>query len=294
MKMTQRVPLTWSDFSALRWSGIEKPASRIGKLKLQQYAEKHGFACPKVLGRFDSASKIKLDSVNADAFVLKAEGLWSSEGVYVLHKIMGLHLFYDVKSQRVVSEEQIVQSALELEAKRNKKINFFIEQRVVDEEAKNIIPLDYKLFTFYDRVEFILQVDRNYTPARFCFFDGQFNVIKDDRVQASSHAQQPAAIPRVPECADQMLRLATDLTKKLKATFISVDCYATPDGAVLGELTHTPGGPWFQRMYYFSDSFELELGRYWRLAYQKLQQDIPLLTVPHEVKLKGKVCRVIY
>ena len=292
--MTQRVPLTWSDFSALRWSGIEKPASRMGKLKLQQYAEKHGFACPNVLGRFDSAAAIKLDSVKADAFVLKAEGLWSSEGVYVLHKIIGLNLFYEIKSQRVLSEKQIIQAALELEARFNKKIMFFIEQRVFDEDSEKIIPLDYKLFTFYDRVEFILQVDRNYTPPRFCFFDGQFNVINDDRVQVSSYAQQPAATPRVPKCAEHMLRLAANLTKKLKATFISVDCYATPDGAVLGELTHTPGGPWFQRMYYFSDSFELELGRYWRLAYQTLQQDIPLLTVPHEVKLKGKVCRVIY
>ena len=156
--------------------------------------------------------------------------------------------------------------------------SFFIERRAYDEDSANRIPLDYKLFTFYGVVKFILQVDRNVSPPALSFFDGEFQSITDGRVFIPPSLKQIAGKPRVPKCAHQLIQLAQQVSLKLKATFVSVDCYASTDGAVLGELTHTPGGPWYQSMYAFSAEFDLELGRAWRAAFNALNLNIPDLT----------------
>lgn len=292
--ITTRPPLTWTDFSALRWSGVDKPSSRIGKLALQRFAEKHGLAYLDIVHRFDSAAAISFSDVTLDSFVLKAANLWSGQGVYMLHRVADTDLFYDVKNQVTWTEQSLKQNAMQLEEKRGRKTPFFIERRAFDEQDKNRIPLDYKLFTFYGVVKFILQVDRNVNPPALCFFDGEFQPITDDRVVIPPALKQSQGAPQVPHCAAQLIQLAQQLSLALNATFVSVDCYATPDGAVLGELTHTPGGPWYQTMYAFSAEFDLELGRAWRAAYQALNLKIPELKVPYVVELKGKQYRTIY
>ena len=87
-----RPPLTWTDFSALRWSGIEKPSSRIGKLALQRFAKKEGLAYLDIVRRFEDAEHIDLSHLGLDSFVLKAANLWSGQGVYMLHKVVGTDL----------------------------------------------------------------------------------------------------------------------------------------------------------------------------------------------------------
>lgn len=37
MTNKERAPITWTDFSALRWGGVDKPNSRMGKLKLHEF-----------------------------------------------------------------------------------------------------------------------------------------------------------------------------------------------------------------------------------------------------------------
>lgn len=293
MKAT-RPPLTWTDFSALRWSGVDKPSSRVGKLGLQRFAKKQGLAYLDIVRRFESAADISLVDLESDSFVLKAANLWSGQGVYVLHKVLGTDLFYDVKNKKAWTEHALRKNALQLEEKIGKKIQFFIERRAYDEDASNHIPLDYKLFAFYGSVKFILQVDRNVSPPALCFFDGEFQAISDGSVFIPAALKQSLGEPKVPECAAQLIELAQQVSLQLQATFVSVDCYATPDGAVLGELTHTPGGPWYQTMYAFSEEFDLELGRAWRNAYKALNMDVPELTVPYVVELKGKKYRTIY
>lgn len=294
MTNKERAPITWTDFSALRWGGVDKPNSRMGKLKLHEFAKKNDLNCLDVITKFDSASAISLSTIPSEFFVLKAEGLWSGKGIYVLHKIVGTDLFYDVKNDKAWTEGALKEAAAQLEFEKGKKLPFFVEKKAVDEDQSKHIPLDYKLFTFYGSVKFILQVDRNYATPKICFFDGEFNPIVDSRVQPAMQYKQAEAIHRVPRCSQQMIALAQNVTKKLCAPFISVDCYATSEGAVLGELTHTPGGPWFQSMYSFSDEFDLELGQAWHEASHALGIRIPMLSVPYTVKLKDKLYRTIY
>ncbi len=41
-------------------------------------------------------------------------------------------------------------------------------------------------------------------------------------------------------------------------------------GAVIGELTPAPGGPYYGDMYKFTESFDLELGQEWETALTKI------------------------
>ena len=88
--------------------------------------------------------------------------------------------------------------------------------------------------------------------------------------------------------------MARQVTLKLEAPFVSVDCFATPDGPMLGELTHTPGGPWYQGMYSFSPEFDLELGQAWRDALVRLGLPEVYVSVPYHVKNNGQILRTIH
>jgi hypothetical protein len=291
---TYRAPKTWTDFSYLRWIGNDNPASRIGKIKLEQFLAKNSMPHLKVIKKFNSASDIKFSSL-PDCFVLKPTSLWSGKGVMLLHRIYNHRSFFDSKSGKVFTEKEILESAHRIEKELNGKVSFMAEERAIDEDEDINVPLDYKVFTFHGVTKFIFQVNRNHTPPRIAFFDGNFNPILDDRVSIPEGKKaETTGVHRIPACADDILALAKQITLKLNAPFISVDCYATKKGAMLGELTHTPGGPWYRRMYHFSDQFDLELGKAWEDACARLNISIPRIKVPYEIKSNGKVIRTVY
>lgn len=281
---------TWTDFVSRRWRGIEKPNSRIAKVELEKFLDENNFRYLEVIKKFSSASEVKLNGL-PEYFVLKPTSLWSSKGVMLLHRISGLSLWYNAMAKKVLSETE-VRSALEsLEASVGRELNFMIEKRALHEDSSSIIPLDYKVFTFYGVPKFVLQVDRNFVPPQMAYFDGNFDPILDDRVQFSF--DKSVGTHQKPECWQEVLELAKNITVLLKASFISVDCYATPSGPILGELTHTPGGPWYGGLYKFSEEFDLELGDAWQEANDKLGVERPSINVPYDIKMNGKVFRTI-
>lgn len=291
-KTNFRPAMTWTDFSSLRWRRADVPASNLGKIAFEQFTKSNDLPCLSVLQTFASADQLSLANL-PDHFVLKPASLWSGTGVMLLHRISGLDLWFDAKSGKVTTGAEVIASCKRLEVRLGKPIAFMIEERALDENPANTVPLDYKVFTFHGVTKFVLQVDRNHTPARMAFFDGSFEPILDDRVTISDENAQTRGAHRKPACADALLALARDVTLKLSAAFISVDCYATPNGPVLGELTHTPGGPWFGRMYAFSDQFDAELGAAWRDANTRIGKSEPVVRVPYVIKHGGRVLRTI-
>lgn len=211
----------------------------------------------------------------------------------LLHRIAGLEAYFDAKNNKVVYEKDIITNCLNIEKKFEKSIKFIIEERALSEDQTKIVPIDYKVFTFYGVTKFVLQVDRNFSPPRMAFFDGDFNPIADDRVQLNSERPDTKGQHNKPKCWKEILDLARQVTVKLKAPFISVDCYATIKGPLLGELTHTPGGPWYGSMYKFSDAFDLELGIAWQEANAKLGFPETMISVPYNISLKGRTIRTI-
>lgn len=288
-----RQPETWTDFSYLRWSKVENPKSRLGKVGTEKFLTESNMPKLNIITSFESASEISLDNL-PDYFVLKPTSLWSGRGVMLLHRISGLGSYYDAKSGRILTAENVIEEAIKLEKSLQKSVRFMIEERAIDEDPQFIIPLDYKVFTFHGVTKFVLQVDRNHKIPRMSFFNGDFQPITDDRVSIpKDRRKKTAGVHRIPKCAQQILSLARDITVKLRATFISVDCYATQDGAIFGELTHTPGGPWYGSMYRFSEEFDLELGQEWKNAYERLGIPVPTIKSPYDIMLKGKKYRTI-
>lgn len=283
---------TWTDFSALRWKKIDRPASNIGKIAFEEFVRSHNLPHLKVITVFENASKINLKGL-PDLFVLKPASLWSGQGVMLLHQISGLAAFYDAKSKKIFAENEVVYNCLKIEQKIQREIKFIVEERALDEDPEKQIPLDYKVFTFYGATKFVLQVDRNFNPPRMAFFDGGFDPITDDRVQFNPERPDTQGQHRKPGCWKEILDLARQVTIKLKAPFISVDCYATSKGPLLGELTHTPGGPWYGGMYKFSAEFDLELGGAWQQANDKLGLPEAAIPIPYNIVLKGKIIRTI-
>ena len=288
----ERLAVSWTDYSALRWSGIDRPSSRSGKLGITKVLTDLGLPHLQVLKKFDRAADVDLSNL-PDVFVLKPEALWSSKGVMLLHKVVGTPHYFDAKNNKIYLPDDVRRECIKLETDVKKTLKFMVEERAIDENLNNIIPLDYKVFTFYGETKFVLQVDRNHQTPKLAFFDGQFRPILDDRVSIPSNDKETRGTPIKPSCADGILKIAIDITKHLSAPFISVDCYATQSGAMFGELTHTPGGPWYASMYRFSDDFDRELGSAWTNARHRLGLPQSKILSPYRIGRGKSVKRTI-
>ena len=118
-------------------------------------------------------------------------------------------------------------------------------------------------------------------------------MIEDGRVYLPDEQLNSLGVPRIPKCSNEILELAKKITLDLNAPFISVDCYATNNGARYGELTYTPGGPWYGTMYRFSNVYDIELGTEWLNALKRLGLEIPLVESSFNINYRGKVVRSV-
>ncbi|MFN3275859.1 MAG: ATP-grasp fold amidoligase family protein [Paracoccus sp. (in: a-proteobacteria)] len=287
----QRPALTWIELCARRWNKEDQPASRMSKVALNQFLSRNGLSHLRIHQTFDGARNVSLNDA-PDLCVLKPAALWNSKGVMVLQRL-GDDSWTEALTGETMTSEQVITSCRVLEADVGRKLTFFIEERALDEDPEIAIPYDYKIYAFHGVTKFVLQVDRSTRPQRFAFFDGGFRPILDRRVQINPARASTLMRHRKPDCWQGLLQLAADVSVALKAPFVSVDCYATPRGPVVGELTHTPGAPWHGNMFTFSDAFDLELGKAWRDANDRLGLPPAMITVPYEFRVKDRLIRSI-
>lgn len=287
-----RSPQTWTDFSYLRWKNREPKLNKLNKISLKSQLTAIGIAHARKIFEFGSASDISLSDM-PEAFVLKPSSQWSARGVMLLHRIHGTNLFYDAMTKSIVSETQVVDSQKSLEIRLKKQIKFIAEERIFDENIDNIIPIDYKVFSFNGVNKFVLQVDRNHKKPKLFFYDGDFEAILDNRVSIPAFKAESIGIPRKPLCYLQILQAASEISRNFSYPFISVDCYATSNGAVIGELTSTPGGPWYGSMYCFSDDFDKLLGNAWLEASKQLKLEYPMVPLKYDICKDNKVYRQV-
>ena len=101
-------------------------------------------------------------------------------------------------------------------------------------------------------------------PPALAFFNREFEPLDGRCIDRLSEAAQPG-IHRRPGNWEQLLDAAKRISLFLDVPFVSVDLYSTGDDVVLGELTGSPGGPYFG-LWRFSDEFDVELGGYYEMA----------------------------
>lgn len=288
-----RPPETWTDFCRLRWTKREKVHSRLGKVGFERFLKQNDLPHSRILKRFGDPQQICLGGL-PEFFVIKPANLWSARGVMLLRKLQEDGFFFDDMKKRKLTQDGIVESQMAImESLRRNSLPVIAEERVIDEDKTVSIPMDYKMFTFLGEVKFILQVDRNHKKPKLAFFDGDFQPILDNRVFIPTQNADNLGMHRKPMFAKELIELARTVSLKLMAPFVSIDCYSSKDGPILGELTHTPGGPWYGNMYRFSIEFDRELGRAWHQAASTLDIDVPLVECEYDIVFNGKITRQI-
>lgn len=272
----------FTDFIHAHVEKKDKNRIYIDKLMSKKLAEKSSASLPEIYSEVSSVDELVFSNL-PDPVVIKLTNLASKRGVYILYKIKGG--YFEQLRGKAFREDEIVGM---IEKSFNPKVSKIIsEQLVVGENGPLEIPFDYKLYTFDGVVEFILQIDRNASIDRVAFFDGKFEPIDNTCVSAGKKYVD-LADPIKPKNYSEMIHVAEELSRKVDRPFISVDLYTSGDRAYLGELTPTPGGPYFGNIVSFSDAFDLYLGEKMADGYLKRGWSIPEIdSLPPARKKRG-------
>ena len=296
--MTGRPPVRWTEFAHLRFTGRDPLKPKIDKARTAELIRESGLRGPRVYGVYERVEDIPFAAL-PDSFALKPTGLNGKRGVMLLRKLRSpargrLARLRDIALRRPapppVYRDTMLARELTLEAivaeqnswramhganPRKAPLRFIAEELIVGENGGGRIPFDYKVYVFAGEPAFVLQLDRNVAPPASAFFDGAFAPMAEGDARVTRGPKTRPGRARVPRCAAEILAAAAALSRALATPFVSVDCYATRAGAVVGEITVVPGGPYAKSAFAFSDDFDLELGRRWTEALARVGQPVP-------------------
>ncbi|HZY68150.1 MAG TPA: ATP-grasp fold amidoligase family protein [Devosia sp.] len=288
---------TWTDFQRLRRGGKEPGYRRLNKLEVAELAAAIGVPVPEQLRTYSTVADIDLASL-PERFVLKPDGAKSREGVLLLHRQPGGE-FRDALRRRSLTAEEIfgeLEGVARLHAERFPKrppIHFLAEELLLPDDGSDRIPFDYKALTAGGEVLFIFQVDRNHAVPAAAFFHRDFEVRPGDPAAVSAYRSLQPGEPVVPRYADDILDIARRVTAHLRTPFASIDCYSTSRGAVLGEITLTPGGPYYGNMYRLAPALEIALGAAYLRGYRELGLEPATVPTEYAIKHRGGYRRVV-
>ena len=278
--MVERTPRRWTEFISLRMSRKDPAFRRYDKFEVAAIARELGVRSPAILRVFDKPADFD-DAGLPDAFVLKPVAMTGKRGVMVLRRLPDRSGYFDLLGRRrlgrgdIVAEQQRWRALWK--ANRRGPYRLIAQEIVVGENGPDQIPLDYKTYAFNGVVKFIQQIDRNTSPPPlYTFHLGEFSASAYPKYVETDWTKIRRGTPVVPRCRDDLIRTAKAISLALKTPFISVDLYAGIDGPVLGELTSTPGTPYFGGSFRFTPDFDEELGREWLDALDRLGLAAPL------------------
>ena len=112
-----------------------------------------------------------------------------------------------------------------------------IQPRIIAEknlsDDKGYVPIDYKLYCFNGKVEYILVATERYAKIKRNFYDTSWNEViyfKNQNLNSKS--------PKKPTRLKEMIHIANDLSSVFP--FVRVDLYEKDNSIIFGELTFTP------------------------------------------------------
>lgn len=266
---------SWTEFIHDRITHVEKnvPWWVNNKVTLSEFCASNGVPTSTVFKVWKDPSEIDFNGF-PERFVLKPNIMSSSAGVMVLSQIDD-HTYLESLTQTAVTMDDIISTQNRCLDKTTYKKQFrvFAEEIVVDAKNPQSIPADYKVYCFYDKPVLVQQIDRNTKPTGTAFFDGKFQPLELDGKIESNWKHYQLVDPVRPGTAESMLATALRVTTLVKTPFMRVDLYNSTRGALVGELTPAPGGPYHGTLYKFSEQFDLELGEEWDDALKRIKLD---------------------
>lgn len=253
----------WHERLSRRIWGLEEgvPWSFESKLFLDEFCISNKYPKPKTHSIVALAKE--LASVdNYQSIAVKPVNLSSSIGVMVLNRNSD-GSYHDEMSGRNFSIDELIEHQ-ETISKKWKIEAFALEQRLYD-IGKYSIPRDFKFYAFNGQIALIQCIDRNESPSRVTWYDGEFENIVDDSIICNPKYVKRAGYAK-PSLWKQLTQLAQEVSSNIGTPFARIDLFATPHGPMLGEVTLTPGGPYFRQHYSFSNELDKKLGELWSSA----------------------------
>lgn len=207
-----------------------------GKLEGCSFMKQNGFKVPEQIGLYDSIEEVPAFSDLPSKFVLKPSIGYSAKNVFVMSN--GVNLL----DRKIYDREAVLRSITNAYANKDFQGKFIIEELLTNWDNRDGIPLDYKFYTFGDRIAFIHVIERNsgsnLKANRHWFLKDDWSKLgmKIQRIQ-----EPQGDLPSIPDCYDELIHTVRTVGRRLNM-FMRIDMYATTRGAVFGEFTPTPHG----------------------------------------------------
>ncbi|MGO2031357.1 MAG: ATP-grasp fold amidoligase family protein [Glutamicibacter ardleyensis] len=256
--------LSWFDLMSQRIMGDD--ASYDLRLNDKEYFAKflaeNSIPAARTLALIDaSAEKIIIPSYSD--LVIKPTNSSSSKGVLILER-SDTASFMELRTKKSMDQSDIQNYYDEyFSANPNEDTRLIIQQKILD-RGQFPIPRDYKFYVFAGTVGLVQCIDRNRKPTGVAWYDGGFNKLSKGLLSINSKYQTKVGFVK-PALAQEMIDLAERVAIKVGTPFVRVDLYHTPSGPVCGEVTFTPGGPYFELTDRFSTQMQMDMGAAWQL-----------------------------
>jgi hypothetical protein len=196
------------------------------KWNSREFAQKLGCPVPELYWVGTRLDQIPFDRL-PDRYVMRAVVGTDRKAVLVLDR--GTNLLNGKRYDR-----EMIRNAMHPHVGRVPARRLLIEEFIPAEAAvRAMLPRDYKLYMFAGHVGAILVIERR-PEAFYLAVDEAWRPIP--LLDHGAPIEEP---PEPPACLDQMIAIAQSLGRAY-GSFVRVDVYAGPNGAVFGELTGTP------------------------------------------------------
>ena len=186
-----------------------------------------------------SPEDITPDSLGEKVALKFAHG-WSAKGVMLLEHTAS-DRYFDHLSLKEMSIQEIRNIQKSVAKKFPKKKSEWITEEMISSPQPGTIPFDYKFYVFQGQIGLVSQIDRNSSPLRNAFLDGELNPLVEGRDFRVSPEKIQPAVPLVPRSAAMLSRWAIELSKMTDSPFVRVDLYDTDNGPYFGEFTFSSG-----------------------------------------------------
>lgn len=243
-----------------------EPALQIPfKLRNIALAQSHNVATPEVYRVWQTLNEIDLDGL-PDEFVLKADGGAGGHAVLPLRRTAKGYERLGGNDTFTLHELQQFFDNLGNRARPP----FFAEELLRQNSVDGPVPDDVKVYTFYGEPAQVLLMrvpdpSRRHRSVTQRYIDpttgtGLGNVASDSNYDPNIPA---------PTYLDEIIEVASHLSRATGLSFCRVDFYDTPNGPIFGEITRAPGG-----VPIYAHDHDAGMGNLWLDAKVRLNADL--------------------
>lgn len=232
---------------------------------------KHKIKTVEKIKIYDNPSEVNFDDLPYK-FALKPSFLSSTLGVMLLEKVDDNN-YWDSFLKRKLSRDEIIKIQNNFFNESNAKVKKLVVEEIVIDSLGYQIPLDYKVFVFYDKIGGMGLYNRNLRGQTLCdWYDSNLELDKEI-VLCNNPLTFATPKPHVIPNKKELIEFSLDVSSKIELPFVSLDIYNTPQGPKLGEVTLCPGGVYYQKMFTVPNKTQKYWGELWQQALEKLSKD---------------------